>query len=433
MVTVRGRPRGAPGDRPGRRHDLRPGPDRLQRLRGQALVAAARQRRRAARAARRRRVRPDHPHAGAVAQRASTPRTPRRSSRRSATCASWPATSPPATSPPPPCGAGSPAPRRTGPDAPRPGRSHRMTALARTSRSSRPASTAARTSGPTRRRSTSWSTSGRWRSSRPTRCPGFTDNLLQMLPGLREHSCSRGRRGGFVERLQRGHLARPRRRAHRAGAPAGRRPRHPARQDPAGQGRPGHYNVIFGYVDEKVAPGRRRARRTPGQPPGRGGPRARLGRGARELHPAGRAHRLRPVHPGDRRRGRLAGHPVDPAQPVLPRPARPGRPRQADPGHDDVGDLARSPSTSPPTRTSPPGCSAPPACPVPKQESVRTADQAVTRRPSGSASRSWSSRSTATTAAACASNLQRRRGRPRGLPDRRGAVPARHGHRRVAS
>ena len=25
--------------------------------------------------------------------------------------------------------------------------------------------------------------------------PGFTDNLLEMLPGLREHSCSRGRRG----------------------------------------------------------------------------------------------------------------------------------------------------------------------------------------------------------------------------------------------
>ena len=34
--------------------------------------------------------------------------------------------------------------------------------------------------------------------------PGFTDNLLQMLPGLREHSCSRGRRGGFVERLNEG-------------------------------------------------------------------------------------------------------------------------------------------------------------------------------------------------------------------------------------
>ena len=34
--------------------------------------------------------------------------------------------------------------------------------------------------------------------------PDFTDNLLQMLPGLREHSCSRGRRGGFVERLNEG-------------------------------------------------------------------------------------------------------------------------------------------------------------------------------------------------------------------------------------
>ena len=34
--------------------------------------------------------------------------------------------------------------------------------------------------------------------------PGFTDDLLEMLPGLREHSCSRGRRGGFVERLNEG-------------------------------------------------------------------------------------------------------------------------------------------------------------------------------------------------------------------------------------
>ena len=38
---------------------------------------------------------------------------------------------------------------------------------------------------------------------------------------------------------QRGHLARPRRRALRAGAAAGGRPRHPARQDPPGQGPPG--------------------------------------------------------------------------------------------------------------------------------------------------------------------------------------------------
>ena len=54
--------------------------------------------------------------------------------------------------------------------------------------------------------------------------PGFTDNLLKMLPGLRGPSCSRGKRGGFVERLHKGDLAGPRRRAHRAGPPAGRGP-----------------------------------------------------------------------------------------------------------------------------------------------------------------------------------------------------------------
>ena len=85
------------------------------------------------------------------------------------------------------------------------------------------------------------------------------------------------------------------------------------------------------------------------------------------VHPARRAHRVRSLDPGDRRRGRLPRHPVDPAQPALPGPARPGRPRQADPRHDDLGDVARSRSTSPPTRTSPPGCSAPPGCRCPSR------------------------------------------------------------------
>src|SRR3954453_9239740 len=31
--------------------------------------------------------------------------------------------------------------------------------------------------------------------------PGFTDRLLQVLPGVREHHCGLGRPGGFVERL----------------------------------------------------------------------------------------------------------------------------------------------------------------------------------------------------------------------------------------
>src|SRR4029079_16394292 len=33
---------------------------------------------------------------------------------------------------------------------------------------------------------------------------GFTEGLLDMLPCLRDHSCSLGRPGGFVERLEEG-------------------------------------------------------------------------------------------------------------------------------------------------------------------------------------------------------------------------------------
>ena len=82
--------------------------------------------------------------------------------------------------------------------------------------------------------------------------PGFTDNLLQMLPGLREHSCSRGRRGGFVERLNEGtwlgHVA-----EHTALA-LQQVVGHDIRRGKTRQvkGQPGHYNVIFGYVDEQV-------------------------------------------------------------------------------------------------------------------------------------------------------------------------------------
>src|SRR3954470_8844721 len=34
--------------------------------------------------------------------------------------------------------------------------------------------------------------------------PGFTERLLGALPTLREHPCSRGSAGGFVERLEGG-------------------------------------------------------------------------------------------------------------------------------------------------------------------------------------------------------------------------------------
>ncbi len=82
--------------------------------------------------------------------------------------------------------------------------------------------------------------------------PGFTEHLLEALPGLREHSCSRGRRGGFVERLHEGtwlgHVA-----EHCALA-LQQVVGHDVRRGKTRQvkGHPGHYNVIFGYVDEQV-------------------------------------------------------------------------------------------------------------------------------------------------------------------------------------
>ena len=82
--------------------------------------------------------------------------------------------------------------------------------------------------------------------------PGFTEHLLEMLPGLRDHSCSRGRRGGFVERLNEGtwlgHVA-----EHTALA-LQQVVGHDVRRGKTRQvkGRPGVYNVIYGYVDEQV-------------------------------------------------------------------------------------------------------------------------------------------------------------------------------------
>jgi cyanophycin synthetase len=82
--------------------------------------------------------------------------------------------------------------------------------------------------------------------------PGFTENLLAALPALREHSCSRGRRGGFVERLHEGtwlgHVA-----EHTALA-LQQVVGHDIRRGKTRQvkGEHARYNVIFGYVDEQV-------------------------------------------------------------------------------------------------------------------------------------------------------------------------------------
>ncbi|HET9421422.1 MAG TPA: acetate--CoA ligase family protein, partial [Nocardioides sp.] len=82
--------------------------------------------------------------------------------------------------------------------------------------------------------------------------PGFTDHLLEMLPGLREHSCSRGKRGGFVERLNEGtwlgHVA------EHAALALQQVVGHDIRRGKTRgvKGQKGVYNVIFGYADEQV-------------------------------------------------------------------------------------------------------------------------------------------------------------------------------------
>jgi cyanophycin synthetase len=81
---------------------------------------------------------------------------------------------------------------------------------------------------------------------------GFTDRLLELLPGLKDHTCSRETPGGFVERLREGtwvghiaeHIALELQRYTGAAVYRGKT---------RGAGVRGQYNVIYGYRDEEVA------------------------------------------------------------------------------------------------------------------------------------------------------------------------------------
>jgi len=81
--------------------------------------------------------------------------------------------------------------------------------------------------------------------------PRFNDRLLKMLPGVGEHSCSLGKRGGFRERLADGtwlgHVA-----EHVALELQRESGAHISRGKTRGAGSPGQYNVIYGYAEEQV-------------------------------------------------------------------------------------------------------------------------------------------------------------------------------------
>jgi cyanophycin synthetase len=81
---------------------------------------------------------------------------------------------------------------------------------------------------------------------------GFTDRLVGLLPGLENHTCSRGVRGGFVERLHEGtwlgHVT------EHVALQLQQEAGHDLRRGKtrAVKGRSGRYNVIYDYTDETV-------------------------------------------------------------------------------------------------------------------------------------------------------------------------------------
>ena len=259
--------------------------------------------------------------------------------------------------------------------------------------------------------------------------PGFTDNILQMLPGLREHSCSRGRRGGFVERLNEGtwlgHVA------EHAALALQQVVGHDIRRGKTRQvkGRPGVYNVVFGYIDEQVALAAAKLA-------------IRVVNHLVEADPEFdweaelesfilRAERTAfgPSTQALVDEAVSRDIPVDPAQPALPRPARPGRPRQADPGHDDLRDrvhrgrhrLRQGPHHQAARRGRPAGAQAGLRAHGGPGGAGRGPDRLPRRREA--ARRQPRARRLPE---------PRERGRrPRGVPDRQGAVPPRVGDRRV--
>jgi cyanophycin synthetase len=80
---------------------------------------------------------------------------------------------------------------------------------------------------------------------------GFNEALMELLPGLADHSCSLGRRGGFLERLKDGtwlgHVA-----EHVAIELERETGAHVYRGKTRSAGEPGRYNVIYGYSEEQV-------------------------------------------------------------------------------------------------------------------------------------------------------------------------------------
>ena len=171
--------------------------------------------------------------------------------------------------------------------------------------------------------------------------PGFTESLIALLPGLQDHQCSRGRDGGFVERLVEGTWA-----GHVVEHVALELERTAGHEITRGKtrstGEDGVYNVIYGYLDETVGTlaGRLAVRLVNHLVPGNElAATSSISRRARRIPADLPAGRLRPVHPGDPGRGHRPRHPLAAAEFRVPGAARARGQPAPDPGHHDVADV----------------------------------------------------------------------------------------------
>ncbi len=228
--------------------------------------------------------------------------------------------------------------------------------------------------------------------------PGFNEHLLELLPGVGEHSCSLGKRGGFKERLVDGtwlgHVA-----EHVALELQRESGAHISRGKTRSAGASGQYNVIYGYAEEYVGRRGRSSGRPNGQQPGEAGAGVRFRRGAGAVDPAGGTAAVRTVDAGDPRRGREPRHPVHPPERAVARAARAGEVPATDPGDHDLADERARRRHRERQEDDEPAARRPRGCRCRRARSCGTRTM-PSRRPGGSGSRSSRSRWTATTAAA---------------------------------
>ena len=236
--------------------------------------------------------------------------------------------------------------------------------------------------------------------------PGFNEALVELLPGLEEHACSLGRRGGLLTRLADGtwlgHVA-----EHvalelqtvagtdvRIGKTRAAGPVRPLQRHLRVPGGVRSASRPAGSPSPSSTTSSRRTTPTPRSTSRRRWRRSSASRSARRSGPRRRRSSMRRSH-ATSRCIRLDRHSlVQLGQGVHQQRIRATMTSQ---------DLVDRASTSPPTRPSPTSCSARRACRCRARRRCATPTAARRRRASDRLSRSSSSRSTATTGAASAS------------------------------